>query len=263
MYDAIDIDAYCARVGYDGRLSVDAATLAALHEAHVGAVPFENLDIFLGRPIRLDLDHLAAKLIRDRRGGYCFEQSTLFKAVLDKLGFHTRILLARVRLGISRMVPRTHMLLEVDTPTGQYLADVGFGAQGLLRPLPMLPELVTHTPGAAFRLKHETGHWILEADLGEGWTDLYAFTLEPQYPVDIEMSNHYTATFPGSGFRKVLTAQRTRPDRRLTLKNDQLEIRRKGETERWTIDPSQLLLVLAREFDLHFPEGTRFAPPAE
>ena len=78
----LDLDAYLARIAYEGPRRPSARTLTALHAAHVTAVPFENLDILLGRTISLDLDALQAKLVAARRGGYCFEQNTLFLAVL-------------------------------------------------------------------------------------------------------------------------------------------------------------------------------------
>ena len=258
-----DLDRYLARIAFDRPLSVDAACLAALHEAHMAAIPFENLDILLGRPIRIDLASVQAKLVEGRRGGYCFEHATLFRAALERVGFTCRLLAARVRIrtppGVLR--PRAHFLLEVDTPQGQYLADVGFGGDAPLHPLPLLPDLVNHTPGAAHRLRHETGLWVLESDLGEGWNDLYAFTLEPQHPIDMEVANHYVSTHPASVFRQTLTVQRIRRDRRAILRDKLLEIRTNGHTERREIESdAALLALLATEFSLSFPDGTRFLP---
>ena len=86
----LDLHAYAARVGYSGRFTPSLATLQSLHLAHATHIPFENLDILLGRPIRLDLDSVCAKLIDGRRGGYCFEQNALFAAVLEAAGFRVR-----------------------------------------------------------------------------------------------------------------------------------------------------------------------------
>ena len=93
----IDLDAYLARIGYHGTLEPDLQTLTALHAAHVTAVPFENLDILLGRTISLDLKAVQTKIVAGRRGGYCFEQNTLFQAVLERIGFRVTPLAARVR----------------------------------------------------------------------------------------------------------------------------------------------------------------------
>ncbi|HLY55136.1 MAG TPA: arylamine N-acetyltransferase [Stellaceae bacterium] len=261
----IDLDAYFARIGYTGTPAADERTLAVLHEAHVGTIPFENLDVIWRRPIALDPDSLQAKLVEGGRGGYCFEQNTLFKAVLDRLGFATHILAARVRLSAAGVTPRTHMLLKVETRAGAMLADVGFGAVGLLRPLPLLPEIETSVPGAAYQLRHEAGVWILEAAVGSAEImDLYAFTLEPHYPIDIEMANHYVSTHPRSHFRKTVTAQLTRADRRVTLRGTALT-RQTGNAivEEQLPDEAAVLAALATEFGLEFPAGTRLAPPDE
>src|SRR5437016_14531569 len=94
----IDLDAYLSRVGYRGDPNPSAATLRALHLAHAMHVPFENLDVLLGLPIKLDLESLQAKLVRSRRGGYCFQQHTRFAAVLEPIGFVVKLLADRTRL---------------------------------------------------------------------------------------------------------------------------------------------------------------------
>ena len=130
-----DLAAYLARIGFDGALDQTFKTLSSLHFAHVSAIPFENLDIVLGRRISLDLGDLQAKLVTSRRGGYCFEQNALFAAALESLGFTVLRLAARVRFGSTEIRPRTHMLLEVEAEKTRWLSDVGFGAGGLLYPI--------------------------------------------------------------------------------------------------------------------------------
>ena len=121
------LTAYLERIGIDGNLKPDYTTLTAIHAAHVGAIAFEGLDPFLGRPVRLDLAGLQEKLVANRRGGYCFEQNTLLKAALEALGFAVTGLAARVRWVTppdSPLGPRSHMLLKVDLAQGAYLVDV-------------------------------------------------------------------------------------------------------------------------------------------
>jgi N-hydroxyarylamine O-acetyltransferase len=258
----IDLDAYLARIAYDGPRKPSPRTLAALHEAHVVAVPFENLDILLGRTISLELDALQAKIVAGRRGGYCFEQNTLFRAVLEGLGFRVTSLAARVRAGTTVVRPRTHMLLRVDFDEGPCLADVGFGGDGLVHPLPFVAGREYWLAGAGCRLHREDDLWVLAGNVTGEWTELYAFTLEPQYPVDFEMANHFTSTWPSSPFVQSLTAQRSWPGRRLILRNRDLTIREGTSVRSDTIrDPDHLLQVLDREFGLSFPAGTRFARP--
>lgn len=259
----IDLTAYLDRVAYAGPREASLEALTALHAAHTAAIPFENLDILLGRPISLDLDALQAKLVAGRRGGYCFEQNTLFRAALEGLGFQVDALAARVRVGAPGTVrPRTHMLLLVRLPEGPFLADVGFGGDGPVYPLPLAVGPESRTGATSHRLRREDALWVLEGNLGEGWTDLYAFTLEPHYPADFEMANHYTSTYPRSPFVQSLTAQRSWPERRAILRNRDLVLREGGATHATTIrDPDHLLEALAAQFDLRFPPGTRFTRP--
>src|SRR5262245_13785792 len=198
----LDLDADRHRIGYTGPLTPTRETLAGLHLAHATHIPFENLDILLGRPIRLDLEALQAKLVRGRRGGYCFEQNTLFAAALERIGFRVTTLAARVRFGSTRVLPRTHMLLKVDLDDGPRLADVGFGGEGLLRPIPMEPGRESSQFNRSYRIVEEGQALVLQSLRPEGWFDLYVFTLEPSLPVDYEMSNHFTSTYPESIFRR-------------------------------------------------------------
>jgi N-hydroxyarylamine O-acetyltransferase len=255
----IDLDAYLARVGYRATPRADRQTLTALHAAHVTAVPFENLDILLGRAISLDLEALQAKIVKGRRGGYCFEQNTLFLAVLRRLGFEVTSLAARVRVGSTEVRPRTHMLLRVALDGGAWLADVGFGGDGLVHPLSFAPGAEVGMAGVTHRLRREDDLWVLTAEPGG---DLYAFTLEPHHPADYEMANHYTSTWPASKFVQTLTAQRSWPEGRTILRNRELTVRQDGSVRTEAIrDPDHLLAVLEREFGLSFPAGTRFTRP--
>src|SRR4030095_2224883 len=108
----LDLPAYLRRIGYAGELSPSRAVLDALHRAHVTSIPFENLDILLGVPIRLDLPSLQAKLVSGRRGGYCFEQNALFASALEQVGFKVTRLAARVRYPADRVLPRSPMGLR-------------------------------------------------------------------------------------------------------------------------------------------------------
>jgi N-hydroxyarylamine O-acetyltransferase len=260
-----DLDAYLARIGYAGAQSPTAAVLAALHLAHATHVPFENLDIQLGRPIRLDLDSLQVKLVHGRRGGYCFEQNTLFAAALEEVGFRVTRLAARVRLGTTEVLPRTHMLLRVETDGAAWLADVGFGGGGPLRPVPLEPGRVTPQFGREYRIAEEAGLRVLQSRQGDAWLDLYAFTLEPQFPVDFKLANHYTSTYPTSSFVQGLIAQLPTPEGCRVLRNRSFTVERGADVScRTIVDDEELLRVLAEAFGLAFPPGTRFrclAPP--
>jgi N-hydroxyarylamine O-acetyltransferase len=257
----LDLDAYLSRVEYRGALISSAGILAALHLAHVTHIPFENLDVLLGQPIRLDLASLQEKLVRGRRGGYCFEQNALFAAVLEHLGFTVTRLAARVRLGGNRVTPRTHMVLSVEAGGHSWLADVGFGGWGLLEPIPFTAGGGVDQFGWVYRLEMDRDAWVLQAMKQGDWHDMYAFTLEPQLPVDYELGNHFCSTHPLSPFVQNVTAQLALPHSRRIIRGGQLTIIESGGERSEAIQSDeQLLQVLSEYFGLSFPLDTRFRP---
>ena len=255
----LDLEAYLERIGYSGSLQPAAAVLEALHLAHATHIPFENLDILLGRRIALDLASLQAKLVAGRRGGYCFEQNLLFSAVLRGLGYSVTLLAARVHYRSRPKVPRTHVALRVDADGAPWLADVGFGLQGLLLPVRFEAGRETRQYAWSYRVVEAGGEWTLQSLRDGTWNDLYSFTLEPCLEVDFEPANHYTATHPDSHFVRTLTAQLPTPEVRYRLRNRELALDRGAAiTRRVLADDDELLAVLADVFGLRFPAGTRF-----
>lgn len=210
--DQVDVAAYLERIGYGDAPHVDVATLAGLHRRHRETIPFENIDVQLGRTVRVDLASVVEKLVGRRRGGYCYEQATLFGAVLERLGFGVTRLLARVGAGqyddtgeVVRAAPRTHMALRVEVDGAAWLADVGFGS-GLLDPVPLVADVEAVQGGWSYRLRGGPDGWELQ-EIREGtWVTLYLLPADPQYPVDAVMSNHFTSTWPDSPFVRRLVA---------------------------------------------------------
>ncbi|MCE9532403.1 MAG: arylamine N-acetyltransferase [Planctomycetes bacterium] len=259
----LNLVAYLNRIGFEKNLQATPACFEDLHLAHATRIPFENLDILLGRPIRIDLDSIQGKLIQAKRGGYCFEQNLLFATVLESIGLPVTFLAARVRYRVHRVLPRTHVLLLVDVHGSKWIADVGFGTVGLLKPIPLTHGHENSQFGWRYRLIEKSGTWALQSLEREGWMDLYAFTMEPQDLVDLEMANHYVSTFPQSRFVQTLIAQRSTTTERRMLRNLDLIVDRGGETETRTLsDQGELVRVLAEQFDLYFPDATRFRIPA-
>jgi N-hydroxyarylamine O-acetyltransferase len=259
MTEAIELPAYTARIGYAGDLRPSAECLRALHLAHATHVPFENIEVLMGRPMPLDLASLWNKLVVDRRGGYCVEQNTVFAAVLERVGFSVRRLAARVRMGAVGVRPRSHMLLQVEADGRRWLCDVGFGGEALLLPVEWAPGETSEQFAWKFRLVEDAAILVLQMWRPEGWLDLYAFNLEEQHAVDYEVANFYTSCHPDSFFRKQLMVHLPGRDVRLTLFGRRLMERRpEGVTEVVLADDAAVLEVLSARFGLHFPAGTRF-----
>jgi N-hydroxyarylamine O-acetyltransferase len=255
----IDLKSCLHRIGYSGPLEPSQSVLEALHLAHATHIPFENLDILLGLPISLDLDRVQAKLVTGRRGGYCFEQNLLFAAVLTELGFSVKQLAARVRYRTKLVLPRTHMLLLVTVEGKTWIADVGFGAEGLLLPVPLVAGQPVRHYAWTYRIVEEAGHWVLQSLHSGGWIDLYTFTVEGQHLADYQMANYYTSTHPDSRFVQTLTVQLPTPSSRKFLHNREFtEDFGTTVTRRMLSDDDELLNLLADTFGLFFPAGTRF-----
>jgi N-hydroxyarylamine O-acetyltransferase len=257
MSAELDLAAYLRRIGLTEAPAADLAGLRALHFAHATTIPFENLDIQLGLPIRLDLGSLQAKLVRQRRGGYCFEHNTLFLAVLRVVGFEVMACEARVRLGALELLPRTHMLLVVKLAGAPWVCDVGFGGEGLLHPVPLDGE-----PHAQFlntyRVSPEGDLCVLQSFHDGTWEDLYAFVPEERFPIDFVLANHYTSTHPESRFLTTLTAQLPGPEVRRILRNRAYAELRGDRAEGRELSPDEVIPMLREVFDIEVPEGAKF-----
>lgn len=258
---SFDLDAYLGRIGYHGPLAPTLTTLRSLHVLHPDAIPFEDISIFMGDPVPLDLAAIQAKLVHGGRGGYCYEQNALLRAALEALGFKVTGLAARVMWGAPQTAPprpRTHMLLLVSLDQARYVVDVGFGGVVLTAPLLLDTDAGQETPHERFRiLARADGEFVLEAELEPGWRPLYRFGLEPQLPVDYEPLNWFDATYPLSPFRTNLMAARSGPYGRKTLANTRLKIRAPGKplVERTLDSLEALRSALVEEFGLTLPDG--------
>lgn len=234
----IDLNAYCARVGYDGARTANLETLRTLHRLQPQAIAFENLDPLLKRPVRLDAAALQRKLVQSGRGGYCYEQNSLFAHVLRAIGFNVTELAARVLWNVrpGAITPRVHMLLLVDVDGRRYLADVGFGGNVLTGPLFLDSMAEQQTPHEPFQVLKNGDGYILQFKLRGTWTKLYRFDLSEQLMPDHEQGSWFVSTHPNSIFVNGLIAARAEPDRRYALGNNELSVHRlNGETEKRTL----------------------------
>ncbi len=234
---AFDLNAYLARIGYAGPRDASVEAFRAIHRAQATRIPFENLDALLRRHVPLDPASRNAKLVGAMRGGYCFEHNALLAEALRALGFKVTGLIARVRWmsAPEDATPRSHMILKVETDGGPHIADTGFGAVTLPVPLRFVGDEVQKTPLEPFRLATRDDGHEMQALLGDVWTPLYRFTMEPQAPVDYEAANWYTSTHPQSLFTNHLVVCRPDEGVRYALMNDRLTVRplgREPETRR-------------------------------
>jgi N-hydroxyarylamine O-acetyltransferase len=214
----LDLDAYFQRVRWSGGRDPTLETLAGLIEAHTALIPFENLDVLLGRTVRLDLDGLQNKIVGARRGGYCFEHAALFAAVLQALGFQVARHAARVVLfGPLAEAKRDHMFMTVAVGDATYVVDPGFGPYAPRFPVPLTDSSSGQT---THWMQRDGNFWVLHVTRENrqpvaGW----ASTLEVENPLDFEVSNHYIATHPKSPFVNWIFLSSITPEGRVNVMN--------------------------------------------
>lgn len=212
----MDIKAYLERINYQGALDPTAETLRGLQVAHLLAVPFENLSIHAGEPIVLADDALFDKIVRRRRGGFCYELNGLFAALLRALGFNVRMLSAEVANasgGFSQ--PFDHMTLMV-TLAERWLVDVGFG-DSFREPL-LLDERAAQRQGRrAYQIRSAGDHLLLMQHQTDSWQPQYRFTLHPHQYADYAEMCLYHQTSPQSHFTRGRICTRATAQGRVTL----------------------------------------------
>ncbi|TGL41015.1 arylamine N-acetyltransferase family protein [Leptospira perdikensis] len=266
MNSNLFLDAYFDRIGHSGARLPSLELLNNITNAHVQSIPFENLDILLGKNIDINLESIFEKLVIQRRGGYCFEQNGLLFHVLKKLGFEVTPISARVRLDKPRdfTPPRTHVFLRVELQGNSWLADVGVGGVSLTSAIQLIPNIEQETNHETRRILHDNGKYFHQVLFPSGWIDVCEFTLEEMPEIDRELANWFTSTHPKSHFRdRLIVAQAGSDGKRYTLVNRELSERDKnGIAYKTKIDtPEELLQILKKNFNLMFPIGTKFNTP--
>ena len=245
---------YFARIGWTGGTAPTYATLAGVLAAHMGAIPFENFDVLLGRGIRLDLPSVAQKLVDARRGGYCFEHGTLLAAALEALGFAVTRHTARVTVIVPRHEsPRTHMCLTVRLPQGTFVLDPGFGALAPRVPVPLVDGVEARADSEAHWMAREGAHWTLRTRRDDKIIDCWVSTFDADNPVDFEMGNYYTATHPASSFVNRVMLRALTPEGRVGVMNRDVTIWRGTAVETLVLEDRRALRRLVAErfgFDL-------------
>jgi len=213
----MDIQAYLQRINYTGPLAPGAETLRLLQVAHLRTVPFENLSIHSGEPIVLDDEALFEKIVRRRRGGFCYELNGLFAALLRALGFDVTMLSAQVANAEGIFGPDfAHMTLLV-TLAERWLVDVGFG-DSFLAPLKLEEEGEQIQGHRAYRIVREDECLTLMQRLNDDeWRQQYRFTVRACRYSDYAEMCRYHQTSPQSHFTKARICSRATPEGRISL----------------------------------------------
>ena len=247
----MDVEALLGRIGYEGTRDPNAEVLRALHRAFVLSVPFENLDILLGRPIVLDEAALFDKIVKRRRGGFCYEMNGLFAALLRALGFDVTLLSARVVGTDGKAGPEFDHLVLLVPLSERRLADVGFG-DAFVHPLRLDASGEQPDDKGPCRITRDGGVRSVERRTPEGaWKTLYFFTEIPRRLDEFAAMCRYHQTSPDSLFTQKRFATMPTGTGQVTLRERTLIVTEHGaRTERELPGEAEYRNALRERFGL-------------
>ena len=229
----MDVQTYLHRIKYQGSIQPDYDTLRGLHIAHMRTVPFENLDVMLKRPIRIDEESLWKKIVVNERGGFCYELNGSFARLLTQIGFEITYLNGRVfnkegQLGIE--FDHLALLVKIPDSSTQWLADVGFG-DSFTEPLEFENDGEQTQRLRAYRLEKVIDGFVMwQKNYDSTWERQYFFDTEPRmFPQDYEAGCLYHQTSPNTSFTQGSVVSRATDDGRVSLNDNWLTITKSGE----------------------------------
>lgn len=268
--EKMDMGRYLSRIGFAGPSDVPSLELLrSLHKCHLMSVPFEDLTVHCGGQVQLDPPALYDKIVKQRRGGFCFENNSLFYWLLTQMGFQVTVLSGQVKNSITSRYgpPFDHLILMVRLEGKRWLCDVGFGVPGFTFPLSLETCGPQEQGHRVYRLRRDTGmhflEWQKEANRGEDgdWTEIYKFTLEPRRLQDFTEMCQYHQTSPSSIFFCKSLCTVLKPGGRVTLTGrrlttDTFPSEATGgavETKTRELEDEEIPAVLAENFNIVLP----------
>lgn len=215
----IELEKYLKRIKFEGEPKADLVTLKKLHLQHLLNIPFENLDIHLGRKIILEPEALYNKIVKNNRGGFCYEMNELFYEIITLVGFKAKRISARV-FGDNGIPGREfdHMAIVVNIEGEDWLADVGFG-DSFLEPLKFVPDLDQTLYGKHYKIvKVDGGNYkTVYSEDGKEYKDMYLFSLAPRELAEYDEMCIYQQESPDSHFVKNTVCTLACEEGRITL----------------------------------------------
>ena len=258
----MDLQHYLARIGYRGGTRPDLAALIALQQSHICSVPFENLDVQLGRRLTTDVGAAYEKIVTNGRGGWCYEQNGLFGWALSEFGFNvTRLAADVMRQDRGDSAKANHLCLLVSYPgsTVDYLVDVGFGGS-MIEPIRLAESEYAQPPFRIGLRRLEDSYWRFWENIGNGEFS-FDFVAEPASEVALARKCEVLQTDPSSVFTLNLVAQLRSRDQHSALRGRVLTTATQAGVKSRTLDSADALVTtLAKRFHLDVPEVANLWP---
>ena len=256
----MNIDAYLARIGLDRRPPPTLEGLRQVHRAHLLAIPYENLDVQLGRPVTVERPAIYDKIVNRRRGGWCYEMNGILGWALVALGFRvTRATGAVVRALKGAFSEGNHLVLRVDLEEGAWLADVGFG-DGPRDPIAIV-EGPFSSHGFDYALARLDDAWWRFSNDPRGGAPNFDFNLAPADEALLAQKCEFLQTAPVSPFVQNLVAQRHVADGLQILRGRTIRhVTPAGTQQRLIADADDLVATLHGVFSLDMPEAATLWP---
>lgn len=249
------IDAYLQRIGFEGEPKVDLETLIKLHRCQAFSIPFENFDVHINGKVEIEKQAVLDKLIKQGRGGYCYELNGAFHDLLTAIGFKVKYLASRPMMGYTELRPKTHMILMVELQGEQYLADVGFTSLNIIEPIKIEPGVIHHQYGQCFRILQDKERGYIfqskassKTENGGEWESCYSFDLTEQQYIDFKLANFFNSNSSESICTNMIIAGIYSEEGRVRLLNNKFEIRLKSRDEDIMVENEDHLSSLINEF---------------
>ena len=230
---------YLSRIGYEGEVRNDIATLTQLMQRQLRTIPFENTEVQAGRIPSLVPEDIVEKVVVNGRGGYCYEINGVFAMALTAIGFEWYFAGARPMFYPMRR-PKTHMVVIVKCEGREYLCDTGFGGYALRAPI----EIVvgeTVQDGDRFRMEYLDREYVLSSQVQGEWQRQYGFALQPQEWIEFSLANYFNATHPDTIFTQKKLAIMQTPYGRKILVDNELKLIENGKLEKLEVDYASAL----------------------
>ena len=219
------------------------------------AVPFENLDVQLQRPVSTSVEAAYEKIVVGRRGGWCYEQNGLFGWVLKEIGFSVTRAAASVMRDENEAPTANHLCLVVKLPDSNktYLVDVGFGGS-LLRPIELKEGRHEQPPFKLGLEKLDDQYWRYWEDVGAGKFS-YDFTEQPARESALTKKSTFLQSDSASNFVLNLVVQQRSRDQHLMLRGRVFTVNNSfGKSSEVLDNPRDLVYLLTHKFGLHVNE---------